>query len=64
MRLKLGEIKNGIIKEVKDALTKEFTTNVTSKVKNEFDNKIDKKAKEFKSCTKEIFDVINMDLNV
>lgn len=64
MCLKLGEIKNGIIKEVKDVFIKEFIINVIFKVKNEFDNKIDIKVKEFKFCIKEIFDVINIYLNV
>ena len=58
-----GEIKNEIIAEMKDTLTKEITESVKSAVKDDFERKIDQKAKSFVSETKEIAEGVNMDLN-
>jgi sugar-specific transcriptional regulator TrmB len=57
-----AEIKKEIIAEVKETLTKEITDSVKSQVRDDFENKIDQKAKTFMSETKEIADGVNMDI--
>jgi hypothetical protein len=57
-----AEIKKEIIAEVKETLTKEITDSVKSQVRDDFEHKIDQKAKTFMSETKEIADGVNMDI--